>query len=181
VARLVLGVGGSIAAFKAVDLASKCVQAGHQVDVVLSRNGARFVRPLSFAALTHRPVLTDAAWWRGSGPAAHLAATEGAQAFVVAPCTADLLGKFANGIADEIVSTTYLGCSCPVLVAPAMNTRMWRHPRVVANVARLEGDGVHVVAPGTGYLAEGDSGPGRMAEPQGILEAVARVLERAAG
>ncbi len=171
-ARIVLAVGGSIAAYKAVDLASKCVQRGHEVHVVLTRNAARFVRPLSFSALTHRPVLTDRTWWTGSGPAAHLAATEGAEALVVAPCTADLIGKFANGIADEIVSTTYLGAKCPTWIAPAMNARMWTHARVVANLERLKSDGVRVVPPGTGFLAEGPEGPGRMAEPADILTAV---------
>ena len=171
-ARLVLGVGGSIAAYKAVDLASKCVQAGHVVDVVMTRMAGRFVRALSFSALTHRAVLTDETWGEGEAPAAHLRATEEAELFVVAPASADLIGKFANGIADEIVSTTYLGASCPVLVAPAMNQRMWRHPRVVANVARLVADGVELVAPGSGYLAEGDVGPGRMAEPAEILAAI---------
>jgi phosphopantothenoylcysteine decarboxylase/phosphopantothenate--cysteine ligase len=172
VARVVLGVGGSIAAYKAVDLASKLVQAGHEVTVVLTRNATRFVTPLSFGALTHRPVFTDEAWWKEDGPAAHLAATEAAQAFVVAPCTADLIGKFANGIADEIVSSTYLGAACPTFVAPAMNQRMWKHPRVAANVERLRGDGVTVVAPGTGFLAEGPPGVGRMAEPAEILKAL---------
>ena len=94
----------------------------------------------------------------------------------MAPCTADLLGKFANGIADEIVSATYLGAACPVLVAPAMNPRMWKHPRVVANVERLKGDAVRVVEPGTGWTAEGDVGPGRMAEPAAILAALTPLL-----
>jgi phosphopantothenoylcysteine synthetase/decarboxylase len=169
-ARLVLGVGGSIAAYKAVDLASKLVQAGHDVTVVLTRNATRFVTPLSFGALTHRTVFTDDEWWKESGPAAHLAATEAAHAFVVAPCTADLIGKFANGIADEIVSSTYLGAACPTWIAPAMNQRMWKHARVAENLERLRGDGVHVVAPGTGFLAEGPPGIGRMAEPAEILK-----------
>jgi phosphopantothenoylcysteine decarboxylase/phosphopantothenate--cysteine ligase len=159
-----------------VDLCSKCVQAGHTVDVVLTRMGGRFVRPLSFSALTHRTVFTDETWGEGDRPAAHLAMTEEADLLVVAPATADVLGKMANGIADEILSTTYLGAACPVLVAPAMNQRMWRHPRVRANVARLEADGVGIVQPGTGYLAEGDSGPGRMAEPAQVLEAIGRRL-----
>ena len=174
--RVVLGVGGSIAAYKAVDLASKLVQAGHEVDVVMTKMALRFVRPLSFSALTHRPVHTDRSWGKGPAPASHLKATEGADVLVVAPCTADLLGKFANGIADEILSTTYLGVTCPVLVAPAMNQRMWRHPRVAANVARVKEDGVFVVEPGSGFLAEGDVGPGRMAEPADLVALIAARL-----
>jgi phosphopantothenoylcysteine decarboxylase/phosphopantothenate--cysteine ligase len=172
-ARVVLGVGGSIAAYKAVDLASKLVRAGHEVSVVMTENATRFVRPLSFSALTHRAVVTDETWWTDAGPAAHLAATESAQVFVVAPCTADLIGKMANGIADDVVSSTYLGAPCPTLVAPAMNPRMWKHPRVAHNLERLRQDGVHVIAPGTGFIAEGPPGPGRMAEPAEILEGLA--------
>ncbi len=170
--RIVLGVGGSIAAYKAVDLCSKCVQAGFQVDVILTAMATRFIRALSFSALTHRPVFTDGNWTDGSGPAQHLAVTDSAQLLVVAPATADLIGKFANGIADDILSSTYLGAPCPVLVAPAMNQRMWKHPRVRANVERLRSDGVTLVEPGTGYLAEGDVGPGRLAEPAEILAAI---------
>ena len=174
--RIVLGVGGSIAAYKAADLCSKLVQRGYDVDVVMTRMGRRFIRPLTFAALTQKAVHTDATWGRGATPAAHLAATEAAHLLIVAPCTADLLGKFANGIADDILSTTYLGAGCPVIVAPAMNPRMWRHPRVVANVARVRGDGVRFVEPGTGWVAEGETGIGRMAEPAEILAVVAAVL-----
>ena len=171
-ARIVLGVGGSVAAYKAVDLCSKMVQAGHEVEVVLTRMALRFLRPLSFSALTQRRVHTDEGWGEGDEPAAHLRATEGAQALVVAPCTADLLGKFANGIADDILSTTYLGAPCPVLLAPAMNHRMWRHRRVASNVARVREDGAVVMDPPAGWLAEGETGPGRMPEPSDVLAAV---------
>jgi phosphopantothenoylcysteine decarboxylase/phosphopantothenate--cysteine ligase len=176
VARIVLGVGGSIAAYKAADLCSKYVQAGHEVDVVLTRMAMRFVRPLSFSGLTQRRVHTDEGWGEGDAPAAHLHATAKAQALVVAPCTADLLGKFANGIADDILSTTYLGAPCPVLLAPAMNHRMWRHPRVVANVSRVKEDGATVLEPPEGWLAEGETGAGRMTEPEDVLAATERLL-----
>jgi phosphopantothenoylcysteine synthetase/decarboxylase len=177
VARVVLGVGGSIAAYKAADLCSKLVQKGHEVEVVLTKMALRFIRPLSLSALTQRRVHTDEAWGEGDEPAAHLRATEQAQLLVVAPCTADLLGKFAHGIADDILSTTYLGASCPVLLVPAMNQRMWRHPRVVDNVARVRGDGAVLVDPTEGWLAEGEKGPGRMAEPADVLAAVSRLLD----
>jgi phosphopantothenoylcysteine synthetase/decarboxylase len=176
--RIVVCVGGSIAAYKACDLVSKLVQAGHRVEVVMTAAAERFVRPLSFAALTHRPVFTGADWFDGAGrgPADHLQVTEAADLVVVAPCTANLIGKFANGIADEIVSTTLLGAGCPVLLAPAMHHRMWASKRVVANMATLAADGVHCVGPEAGYLAEGDVGPGRMSEPAGIVAAVDRIL-----
>jgi len=177
-ARVVLGVGGSIAAYKAADLCSKLVQAGHEVEVVLTQMALRFIQPLTFSALTQRRVHTDAGWGKGDEPAAHLRATEGAEALVIAPCTADLIGKLANGIADDILSTTYLGAGCPVLLAPAMNQRMWRHPRVVANVARVKEDGVVLLEPPEGWLAEGETGPGRMAEPKEVLDAVTRLLAK---
>ena len=174
--RIALLVGGSIAAYKAVDLTSKLVQAGHQVDVVMTREATRFIQPLSFGALTHRRVYTDEIWGDDERPAAHLESTAEAQVIIVAPCTANLIGKFAHGIADEIVSTTWIGADAPCLVAPAMNARMWRHPRVQANVEILKTDGVTFVGPETGYLAEGEEGPGRMTEPDGIIAAMGRLL-----
>ncbi len=179
--RIVVCVSGSIAAYKACDLVSKLVQANHHVDVVMSETAERFVRPLAFAALTHRPVFTQGQWFEGAGtglgPADHLRASEQADLLVVAPCTANMIGKFAHGIADEIVSTTYLGATCPVLIAPAMNHRMWAAPRVQANMAILAEDGVHVVGPASGYLAEGDEGPGRMSEPLDIVAAIAALAD----
>lgn len=174
-ARIVVCVGGSIAAYKACDLVSKLVQRGHEVEVVMTASAQRFVRPLSFAALTHRGVFTDEAWWAdaaGRSPADHLHATQGADVLVVAPCTANLLGKFAHGIADDLVTTTYLGAACPVLLAPAMNARMWAHPRVQANVALLVADGARLEGPAVGYLAEAEEGPGRMVEPALLLPVV---------
>ena len=175
-ARLALLVGGSIAAYKAVDLSSKLVQAGHEVDVVMTREAAWFVTPLSFRALTHRTVFTDDNWGAGDRPAAHLESSAKADLILVAPCTANLIGKFAHGIADEIVTSTWLGSLAPRLIAPAMNERMWQQPRVQANLEILRGDGVHVVGPEAGYLAEAETGMGRMTEPEGILEAATRLL-----
>lgn len=175
-ANLVVCVGGSVAAYKACDLVSKAVQAGHRVDVVLTRMALKFVRPLSFSALTQRRVHTDCGWGAGTHPAEHLAVTRDADLVIVAPCTANLLGRFAHGLADEIVSTTVLGAGCPVLLAPAMNVRMWENPRVQANVATLKKDGLHVVGPEAGWLAEGETGLGRMAEPDAILAAARPLL-----
>lgn len=175
-ANVVVCVGGSIAAYKACDLVSKLVQAGHGVDVVLTRRALRFVRPLSFSALTHRRPLTDRGWFTPEGSAAHLAVTRDAHLLIVAPCTANLIARFAHGLADEVVSTAVLGAACPVLLAPAMNERMWNNPRVRANVATLTGDGMRLVGPGQGYLAEAEQGVGRMAEPAAILEAAAALL-----
>ena len=182
-AKIVVCVGGSIAAYKACDLVSKLVQAGRTVDVVMTRAAEQFVRPLSFAALTHRAVFTNDVWFDGAGaarsPADHLHMTENADLLVVAPCTANLLGAFAHGLADEIVSTTVLGATCPILLAPAMNVRMWKNHRVQANLQTLRGDGVHVVGPESGYLAEADEGMGRMSEPADIVAGVDALLLQA--
>lgn len=175
-ASVVVGVGGSIAAYKACDLVSRLVQAGHRVDVVLTRAALHFIRPLSFAALTHRAPLTDRTWFSAEGSAAHLAVTRDASAVIVAPCTANLLAGFAHGLADDVVTTTVLGAACPVLLAPAMNQRMWENPRVQRNVALLRGDGVAFVGPASGYLAEAEQGVGRMAEPAEIVAALERLL-----
>lgn len=183
-ARLVVAVGGSIAAYKACDLVSKLVQAGHRVDVLLTRAALKFVQPLAFAALTQRTAFTDERLWddraAAGGPADHLRVTEDADLLVVAPCTANLIAQFAHGLADDLVSTTVLGAACPLLLAPAMNHRMWAHPRVQANLALLQGDGVHVVGPTRGWLAEGEVGLGRMEEPEGIQAAIQRCLDERA-
>ncbi len=174
--HLVLGVTGSIAAYKAVDLASKCVQAGHEVDVVMTRAALRFVRPLSFSALTHRRVFTDRTWGTGSTPQDHLRVTEDADLLVVAPCTANVLARIAHGLSGSVLTATVLGAKCPVLLAPAMNVRMWENPRTRRNVRVLEEDGVHLVGPASGWLSEGEVGPGRMSEPGAILEAMNPLL-----
>ena len=172
---------GASAAYKACDLVSQLVQGGpprrRDAD---PRAPSASSRPLAFAALTHRAVVMHDDTLEvptkvgPGGPADHLTRppTE-ADLLVIAPCTANLIGKLAHGIADEIVSTTFLGAGCPVLLAPAMNQRMWAAKRVVANVATLREDGVQFVGPASGYLAEGDEGPGRMSEPADILAAIA--------
>lgn len=174
--RIVLGVTGSIAAYKACDLASKLVQAGHRVDVVLTRGARRFVRPLTFAALTHRRPFTDRTWGRGPVPHDHLKVVEEADVLAVAPATANVIGKFAHGIADDILGATYLATTCPVLLAPAMNTRMYAHPRVQANLATLRADGVHLVGPDEGWLSEAETGKGRMSEPAVLKQAIEDLL-----
>ena len=175
-ARVVLGVSGSIAAYKACDLASKLVQAGHTVDVVMTQAARRFVQPLSFSALTHREVFTDETWFEGERSHEHLSATEEADLLVVAPATANVIAKFATGLADEVLSAMVLAAACPVLIAPAMNTRMWANPRTVANVERLREDGLRFVGPAEGYLSEAERGVGRMSEPSEILREIDALL-----
>lgn len=165
-------VCGGIAAYKSAALVSRLVQRGCGVSVAMTRNARRFVGPLTFEALCGRPVALS--MWRGRGRIEHLSLTERAELVVVAPATANIIAKLAQGIADELVSTLLLGAPGPVLLAPAMNTRMWQHPATQRNVARLREDGHLLVGPEEGWQACGAVGPGRMAEPEAIVDAIAR-------
>lgn len=175
--ELVVGVGGGIAAYKVCHVVSRLVQRGCGVSVAMTAAGTEFIRPLTFQALTRRQVFTSL--WSAPGyyDPQHLALTESADLFLVAPCTANLIGKFAAGIADDLVSTLMIGRGCPVLLAPAMNTRMWENPIVQRNLGALRELGCAFVGPEEGRLACGTTGQGRMAEPDAIVEAVARMLK----
>ena len=178
-ARILQGVTGSIAAYKAADLTSKLVQAGHEVRVVMTRSAAELVRPRTFSALSRKPVHVDLWDPMESFLTEHITLAEFPEVTVIAPATANILGKLAHGIADEILSTTLLAVTSPVLVAPAMNVHMFEHPMVTENIRRLKEIGYRFVEPGEGYLACGDTGRGRMAEPAEIFEAVEAVLAEA--
>jgi len=166
--RIVLGVSASIAAFKAVALASELVKAGALVDVILTPDAGRFVQPLSFSAIVHRPVVTDLFAASDEG-VAHVARGTEADAFVVAPATADCLAGLALGLAHNALLATALSSRAPLILAPAMETLMYEHPATQANLASLRARGAFVVEPATGRLASGRSGRGRMAEPGEIL------------
>lgn len=173
---IVLGVTGGIAAYKAADLCSKLVQGNYDVQVVMTENAARFVTPLTFQTLSRRPVITslwDAPDWKPE----HVALADGAELFVVAPCSANFLGKYAHGIADDALTTFAISCACPVLLAPAMNPEMWKHPAVAANVSLLRSRGVDFVGPAFGRVACGPDGQGRMCEVEEIREAIGRVFK----
>lgn len=174
--HIVLGVTGSIAAFKAAELTGKLVKADAEVTVVMTESARRFVAPLTFETLSHRPVLTDM-WSRPPvAEPVHIALAEWADALVVAPATADFIGKLANGIADDLLSCTAISIEKPSVIAPAMNDVMYRHPAVQQNVALLEKRGCILVGPVRGRLASGKVGMGRMAELDDILRAVRSVF-----
>ena len=177
--ELLLCVAGGIACYKAADLASKLVQAGAAVRVAMTEAAQRFVCPLTFQALTGREVHTT--MWLGGEErgSRHIALTDRAALMIVAPATADIIAKLAGGIADDLVSTLALAAqgACPILLAPAMNTRMWLAAPTQANIARLREWGLHVVGPAEGRLACGDTGPGRMAEPAEILAKAVEILQ----
>lgn len=172
--RIVLGVGGGIAAYKACEVASRLTQDGHVVHVVMTETARRFVAPLTFEALTHHPVgvsVDD----EPVGPLSHVRLAREAEALVVAPLTADLMSRMAEGRADDLLTAVYLGARCPVIAAPAMETEMWTHPATVRNAERLRADGVVFVGPEAGRLASGATGAGRMADPARIVAAVRRL------
>jgi phosphopantothenoylcysteine decarboxylase / phosphopantothenate---cysteine ligase len=175
--RIVLGVGGGIAAYKSAELARTLEQRGHQVQVVMTRAAQEFIQPLTFAALTNRKVITGLFSQASehdtlSSAVEHIAVAQENDALVVAPSTADLLAKFACGFADDFLSTLYLAFTGPVILAPAMNTAMWQHAATQANLAILRDRGCSVVDPDAGWLACGTMGEGRLADPLRIADHV---------
>ena len=170
--RIVLGVTGGIAAYKAAELVRLLVKDGVTVDVVLTEAGARFVTATTFQALSGRPVLSDL-WQSGADNAmGHIAVSRGADAIVVAPATADFIRKLAHGAADDLLSTLCLARECPLLVAPAMNRQMWWNAATQRNVAQLVADGIAILGPDTGELACNENGEGRMLEAAEIYAAL---------
>ena len=175
-ARVALGITGGIGAYKAVEVARGLQKRGHDVVAVMTRNARRFVGPVTLEAITRHPVVTSQ-WTSGANAdVEHISLASSIDLLLVAPATANMLGKFAGGIADDFLSALYLATTAPVLVAPAMNTNMLEHPAVRQNLRTLEGRGVRFVQPGAGYLACGWIGKGRLAEPEDIVEAADLVL-----
>ncbi len=168
--KILLGVGGGIAAYKAAELARRLMQDGHEVQTVMTAAACEFVQPLTFAALTGRKVLTDL--FAIEAAIEHIAVAQEHELLAIAPATADLIAKLAHGLADDFLSTLYLAFTGPVVLAPAMNVNMWQHPATQANLEALRRRGHCVAEPGSGYLACGMTGPGRMAEPEEIAAAI---------
>ncbi|MEO8744839.1 MAG: bifunctional phosphopantothenoylcysteine decarboxylase/phosphopantothenate--cysteine ligase CoaBC [Candidatus Dormiibacterota bacterium] len=173
--RVALLVSGGIAAYKVVDLASSLTQAGCEVRVAMTPSATRFVGPPSFQGVTGNPVLTGL-WGSGGSPEPHVALGDWAQVILLAPATANVIGRVASGRSDDIVTATLLAARCPVVVAPAMNDAMWSKPAVVANIAALRHRGVSVVEPETGHLASGHIGTGRLAGAAKLLKGMADAL-----
>jgi phosphopantothenoylcysteine decarboxylase/phosphopantothenate--cysteine ligase len=177
--RIVLGVTGGIAAYKAVEICRRLIDAGAHVTPVLTDDALRFIGALTFSALASEPARTSLfTGSEGGDPIPHTRLGQTADLIIVAPATAKLLGKYAAGISDDLLTATLLATRAPVLVAPAMHTEMWEHPAVQENLSTLRRRGVHVVEPVTGRLAGGDLGAGRLAEPESVLAASADVLTR---
>ncbi|MFZ5725143.1 MAG: bifunctional phosphopantothenoylcysteine decarboxylase/phosphopantothenate--cysteine ligase CoaBC [Pseudomonadota bacterium] len=177
--RILLIVGGGIAAYKSIELVRLLRKAGYVVRCVLTRAGAQFVTPLTLAALSENKVYTDLFDLKDEVEMGHIQLSREADLVVVAPATADLLAKMAGGIADDLATTLLLATDKPVLAAPAMNVRMWLHPATQRNVATLRGDGVTVMEPDEGDMACGEYGPGRLPEPEAIFAAIEAALANA--
>lgn len=175
-ATILLGVTGSIAAYKACELTRILVKDGHDVRVVMTAAAARFVTPLTFRTLSRNPVPTDLFAEPEQWVPGHVALADRAALVVVAPCTANVMAKLAHGIADDLLTAAALAARAPVLLAPAMNTAMWEHPATQANAEVLAGRGVRLVEAEAGDLACGTEGKGRMAEPAAIAAAAEAML-----
>jgi len=175
-ALIALGVTGGIGAYKAVEIARGLQKNGHEVVAVMTASAEKFVGPLTFEAITRRPVITDQYQAGANADIEHIAIASTIDLLLVAPATANTIGKFANGLADDFLSSLYTATRAPVMIAPAMNTNMFDHPAVARNIETLVARGVHVVQPGSGYLACGWIGKGRLAEPEAVVAAAEQLL-----
>ena len=179
--RILLGVSGGIAAYKSVTLASRLTQANALVDVIMTPSATKFIAPVTFQAITQRPVNTDIFdSWSDTGRLriGHVALAHAADLFIIAPATAQTLARLALGMADDLLSITALSYKGPMLIAPAMETNMWYHPATQEHVAKLQGWGIDFVGPAEGRLASGDHGAGRVVEPDEVFEVACKVLGR---
>ncbi|HXH26238.1 MAG TPA: flavoprotein, partial [Vicinamibacterales bacterium] len=173
---IALGVTGGIGAYKAVEVCRLLQTRGHDVVAVLTRSAARFVGPVTFEAITRHPVVTSQFRPGMNADIEHIALADRIALLLIAPCTANVIGKLANGIADDFLTSLYLATRAPVLIAPAMNSHMLAHDAVQRNLRTLAERGVRIVEPGEGYLACGWIGKGRLAEPPEVVEAAIRLL-----
>lgn len=177
-ATILLGVTGSIAAYKACELARLLVKEEHEVHVIMTLCAQKFVTPLTFQTLSRNPVAESMFDEPDEWVPGHISLADKADLLVIAPCTANVIAKLAHGLADDMLTATALATKAPLLIAPAMNTGMWDHPATQQNIATLTSRGVRIVDAGTGDLACGTTGKGRMAEPQQIAEAIFRLVEK---
>lgn len=176
--QVALAVTGGIAAYKSIEVLRGLQRAGCDVRVTMTRHACEFVRPLTFRALSGSYVIVDDYSPDNPDPIAHITFSQTVDLLIIAPATANTLGKLANGVADDFVSSTYLACKAPVLMAPAMNTNMWLHTATQRNIQKLRSDGVHIIEPDAGEMACGTIGPGRLSEPDRIVTKALEILGR---
>ena len=176
--NILLGVSGSIAAYKSADLTSRLVKAGHDVFVVMTRHATEFITPLTFQTLSRNPVTTGIFDEKETWHPGHIALADRADILLIAPATANTIAKLANGIADDALSSIALASRAPLLIAPAMNGKMWYHPATLDNVERLKSRGAKFIGPEEGLLACGYEGIGRLWNVDGILASVEKILSK---
>src|SRR5678810_1172273 len=174
--RIGLGVSGGIAAYKAVEVMRLLQKSGCEVSVAMTQHATEFVQPLTFRALTDGPVIVDDYDPQNPDPIAHVNFSQNIDLLLIVPATANIIAKFANGVADDFLSSTYLASTARVLIAPAMNTTMWEQPATQRNLRQLRADGVYFVEPDAGEMACGTIGPGRLSEPERIVRAALEIL-----
>jgi phosphopantothenoylcysteine decarboxylase/phosphopantothenate--cysteine ligase len=174
--KVALGVSGGIAAYKAVEILRGLQRAGCDVRVAMTKRACEFVQPLTFRAISGAHVIVDDYAPDNPDPIAHITFSQTVDLLLVAPATANIIAKFANGVADDFLTSTYLACTAPILVAPAMNTTMWQHPATQRNLEQLRADGIYLVEPDAGEMACGTIGPGRLSEPERIVAAALEIL-----
>lgn len=175
--KVALGVTGGIAAYKAAEVLRGLQRAGCQVRVAMTKRACEFVQPLTFRALSGDHVIVDDYAPDNPDPIAHITFSQTVDLFLIVPATANIIGKFASGIADDFLTSTYLASNAPILIAPAMNATMWRHPATQRNLEQLRQDGVHIIDPDQGEMACGTFGPGRLSEPERIVTAALELLK----
>src|SRR6266446_4048195 len=175
--KVALGISGGIAAYKAAEVLRGLQKAGCVVRVAMTARACEFIQPLTFRALSGAHVIVDDYAPDNPDPIAHITFSQSVDLLLVAPATANLIAKFANGIADDFLSSTYLASTAPVLLAPAMNTTMWQHPATRRNLEQLRADGVHILEPDEGEMACGTIGPGRLSDPEQIVAAALAILD----
>lgn len=175
--EIVLGVSGGIAAYKAAELTRLLVKAGANVNVIMTKNAQEFVTPLTFQTLSGNPVSAELFDLLRRSEIKHVSLAEKADLLVIAPATANIIGKIASGIADDLLTTTVMATRAPIIIAPAMNVQMWKNPILQENIKRLKKIGLKIMEPGSGYLACGYEGKGRLAEPEAILKRIKTLLK----
>ena len=174
--KIVLGVTGSIAAYKIAALASMLKKQGADITVIMTRNATNFINPITFETLTGNKCLIDTFDRNFEYSVEHVALAKQAQVFLIAPASANVIAKVANGIADDMLTTTFLACSCPKIIAPAMNTHMYENPILQDNLKKCRDYGMEILTPAEGYLACGDTGAGKMPEPERLYQAIERAI-----
>ncbi len=179
--KVALGISGGIAAYKAAEVLRGLQKAGCVVRVAMTARACEFIQPLTFRALSGEHVIVDDYAPDNPDPIAHITFSQTVDLLIISPATANIIGKFANGIADDFLTSTYLASTAPVLIAPAMNTTMWEHPATRRNVAQLKADGVFFIEPDDGEMACGTIGPGRLSEPDRIVSAALEILQTTNG